>query len=139
MTLFKLKPVTVIDFSTLQRPRSPNTYLVCSNDFSASTPDQEAPIFPSPLKDLIRAWNTMIANQPRTEEIYKQDDGLLRTFVQRTKLVRFPDVISVEFVSLTDRSSTLALYSQSQYGYNDFGANQRRAKAWLSDLTICLG
>jgi uncharacterized protein (DUF1499 family) len=30
--------------------------------------------------------------------------------------------------------STLAIYSRSQYGYYDFGANKRRVEKWLEQL-----
>ena len=134
MPLFGLKPIDEIDFATLVRPTSPNTFLVCPAGFSASAPDQEAPMFNFSPDTLLSAWLGMIGDQPRTLEVNKSDDGLQRTFVQRTWFAGFPDVITVQVIALSSETSTLAIYSRSQYGYGDLGANKKRVTAWLSDL-----
>ena len=139
MALFKLKPIGTIDFARLARPVSPNTYLICPPGFSASAPDQEAPIFPHSRDRLISAWIDLIRNQARVVEIDKSDDGFQRTYVQRTRLAGFPDIITVQFIALSSEACTLAVYSRSQYGRSDFGANRKRVAAWLTDLEKRLG
>lgn len=76
----------------------------------------------------------MIENQSKIEEIDISSNGMQRTYVQRSHFIGFPDVITVEFFSLTENTATLGIYSQSQYGHSDFGANRRRIDAWLTDL-----
>ncbi len=138
MALFKVKPAETIDFETLIRPASPNTYLVCPPGFSAAEADQEAPIFDRPVQTLISAWHDLAAKLPRTQEIERSDDTMQRSYVQRTALMGYPDIITVLFFDLDGDRSTLAIYSRSQYGYSDMGANRRRVQTWLRDLSKAL-
>jgi uncharacterized protein (DUF1499 family) len=50
----------------------------------------------------------------------------------------FPDSITVRFIPLTPDSATLAIYSRSHYGRNDFGVNEARIRAWLTALERAL-
>ncbi|MBT4741513.1 MAG: DUF1499 domain-containing protein [Rhodospirillaceae bacterium] len=134
MALFKLKPIDTIDFATLVRPVSPNTFLLCPSGFSVSAPEQEAPMFEVSSDTLVSAWLDMIGDQARTVEVDRSDNGFQRTFVQRTWFAGFPDVITVLFIALSTETSTLAVYSRSQYGISDLGANKKRITTWLSAL-----
>ena len=60
-------------------------------------------------------------------------------FVQRTALLRFPDTVWVQLVALDAESSSLAIYSRSNYGYGDFGVNERRVRAWLAAIAEGIG
>jgi uncharacterized protein (DUF1499 family) len=55
--------------------------------------------------------------------------------VQRTPRLGFPDAIDVLYVDLPGGRSTRALYSRSQIGYRDLGANRARIERWLAHLT----
>ncbi len=134
MNLLSLKPIPPMDFADLYRPASPNTFLMCPAGFSASPADQEAPVFPCAQERLIANWETMVSAQPRTVEHDRSDDGLSRTYVQRSLLVGYPDVISVQFIAKNEVSCSLAVYSRSQYGHSDFGVNRRRVLGWLANL-----
>ena len=57
------------------------------------------------------------------------------TYVERTPLFRFPDVINVQFVEVDDNSSTLILHSASVYGQSDLGKNKERVTEMLSALS----
>jgi uncharacterized protein (DUF1499 family) len=134
MNLLSLKPIPAMDFADLSRPASPNTYLLCPAGFSASPPDQEAPIYTCHCALLITNWEAMISDQPRTVEHDRSDDGLSRTYVQRSLLVGYPDIISVQFIAKGETECSLAVYSRSQYGHSDFGVNRRRVLDWLANL-----
>jgi uncharacterized protein (DUF1499 family) len=41
----------------------------------------------------------------------------------------------VQFIPITETSSTLAVYSRARYGYYDFHVNENRVKKWLAALT----
>jgi uncharacterized protein (DUF1499 family) len=60
-------------------------------------------------------------------------------YIQRSALFRFPDVITVELVTLAPDRSSLAIYSRSRYGRSDFGVNRRRVLRWLSRLQRMVG
>jgi uncharacterized protein (DUF1499 family) len=76
----------------------------------------------------------VIAEQPRVTATRR--DGVARQFeyVQRSRVLRFPDVITVQLIPLGPDRSTLAVYSRSRYGRSDFGVNRRRVEDWLTRL-----
>ncbi len=55
--------------------------------------------------------------------------------VARTLFVRWPDWVTVRFIPLGEKRSTLAIYSRSVYGRSDFGANKNRITNWLARLS----
>ena len=133
-SLFKLKSIEPINFAALVRPTSPNTYLVCPEGFSAAEPDQEAPIFADNLATVIKAWETVVGEQPRMTEVEDlRTEGPQRTYVQRTALMGYPDIITVQVIDMDDDHTSLALYSRSQYGYSDMGTNKRRITTMAVD------
>lgn len=122
---------TGIDFATLVRPSSPNTYLACPKDRCAATADEDGPIYAMPPAQLFEQARTLLAAEPRTEVVQNQPDALRLVLVQRSAFFRFPDTITLQVFPLPDGTSTLAMYSQSNYGYGDFGVNKARVQAWI--------
>lgn len=123
-----------IDFKTLTRTERPNQYLVCPADFCAATPDVTSPIYNVSATGLRDQWLTMMAQQPRVQQVSLSQDGLQYDFLQRSRIMRFPDSITVRLIPLDDTTSTLAIYSRSHYGYSDFDVNRQRVEAWLAAL-----
>ena len=121
-----------IDFATLVRPSSPNTYLVCPKDRCTATIDQEAPTYALPPEQLFERARTLLSAEPRTELVQNQPDAMRLVLVQRSAFFRFPDTITLQVFPLPDGDSTLAIYSQSNYGYGDFGVNKDRVRAWIA-------
>ena len=120
-----------VDFATLVRPSSPNTYLVCPKERCAASADEGGPIYAVPAAPLFeRAW-TLLSAEPRTEVVQKQPELLRLVLVQRSAFFRFPDTITLQVFPLLDGDSTLAIYSQSNYGYGDFGVNKDRVRSWI--------
>ncbi|SLN34586.1 DUF1499 domain-containing protein [Oceanibacterium hippocampi] len=123
------------DFATLALPDSPNRYLVAPPGFTAATPDRAAPEFAMPAEALRDAFVAMLADEPDVIELARGDDGLLRHYLQRTPIIRWPDTVTVRFIALGEARSTLAIYSRSSYGYGDFGTNRARVEDWLGRLS----
>ena len=123
-----------VDFGTLVRPSSPNTYLVCPKDRCAAAPDEEGPIYAVPAAQLFERTRTLLAAEPRTDVVQDQPQILRLVLVQRSAFFRFPDTITLQVFPLPDGTSTLAVYSQSNYGYGDFGVNKDRVRAWIGLL-----
>ena len=131
--------LVTVDFAKLERPKSPNTYLVAPDGFTPGPSDSEAPVFGVSAEKLRENWNAMIAGQPQVEKIAESPDGLQIDYIQRTKLMHYPDWITVRFIPMpsdpeTGNYATLAVYSRSVYGYGDMGANKARVLAWLKRL-----
>ncbi len=127
-------PVQTIDFGNLVLKETPNQHLVCPPDFCAAKPHAESPVFNEPVQSLKEKWFALIERQPRTELAGSDQQNELYTFRVRTAVMHFPDDVTVQFIALDGKRSTLAIYSRSHYGYSDFGVNRRRIESWLREL-----
>ena len=122
------------DLRKFARPSSPNSYLICAKGLCASAADEDGPIFDlKPEKLLVAALK--VASQQSNTSPADADPALGQlVFIQRTAYLRFPDVVRVQAIAMPGGKSVLALYSHSVYGRYDFGANRRRARAWMEAI-----
>jgi hypothetical protein len=74
----------------------------------------------------------------RTEPLTAYADRLEASFVARSRIFGFPDVILLRVTPQGEAASTLTLHSSSLYGYSDFGVNGRRLEHWLARLGTVL-
>ena len=123
-----------VDLETLQRPTSPNTYLVCPRALTAAAVDREPPVYALPVAELERVWLAALAAEPRLREVASDPDRHRHLLVQRTPVLRFPDLIQVQFVAVPPDAATVCIYSRSVYGYSDLGQNRRRVEDWLARI-----
>lgn len=124
-----------VNFETLTRRTVPNDALACPQSLCIAKSDITPPVFAVSAPDLEKAFAKVIASEPRVEQMAWEDGGFTQRYVQRTKIMRFPDTISVRFIDLGDGRSTIALYSRSQLGEADFGVNRARIERWLEKLS----
>ncbi len=122
-----------IDFKEPLLTGRPNQYLVCPKDFCADTPNEIAPVFDVPADKLLSAVDEIMSSERRLTSVV-QSDPKRRSYVQRSKLFRFPDRITLQAVSPGDGKSSVAIYSQSKFGYRDAGVNAARVKRLLAGL-----
>lgn len=123
-----------VDFENLKIPNSPNYYFACPENFCNAVSNQIVPTFSMPVSALIQSWQAMIKQQPRTKLLQADISKHRYFYVQRSLIFRFPDYITVQFIAIDDYHSTVAIFSQSKYGYSDLGVNKKRVKAWLTQL-----
>jgi uncharacterized protein (DUF1499 family) len=122
-----------VNFATLTRRRTPNDALACPEGFcGAAAVDLPSPAFPVPPERLRVIVADVAAAEPGVEQVGR--DGLDDRYVVRTRLMRFPDTVNVRIIDLTGGRSTLALYSRSQIGASDLGANKARIRRWLQRI-----
>ena len=122
-------------FRSLQRPDSPNHWLVAPAGFPAK-PDAVAPVFSVPAARVQTALRTVV-QQTRGAMIYAETvDGL--HIVVTSAVFSFKDDVRVRVIPLSAQQSTLAIYSASRVGYWDLGTNRRRVEDWLVRLQIAL-
>lgn len=121
-----------VDFAKLTRRSSPNDALIHPPGAGAAA-DAEAPVFNMSAARLADALRAVALAEPRTLELPGAGGGRLR-FVQRSFLMRYPDVIDVLVIARDDGTSTLALYSRSAVGHSDLGVNRARLERWLAAL-----
>ena len=132
-------PGQSIEFSTLVLKDSPNQYLVCPEDLCNGQQHRVSAVYPTTAEDLASRWYDVVESKPRMEQKSIDNGGVNQVdYVQRTELMQYPDWITVRFIDLGDRQSTLAIYSRSVYGRSDMGVNQERIDAWLSELDSLL-
>jgi uncharacterized protein (DUF1499 family) len=132
--VFDIPEVPVIDFATLQRGPAPNQYLLCPAALCRTQTDGEAPVFDVSVSKLRAEWDELIADQPRVQVLRRDLTNEQIDYVQRSRLLRFPDIITVRFLPIDDTHATLAIYSRSVYGKGDMGVNRARVEEWLARL-----
>lgn len=124
-----------VDFTAITRSATQNDALICPSDFCGKTlADRVAPIFNAPVARLRDAVRVIEVNDPDVFSLARDEAKVQDRYLARTKLMRFPDTISVRFIDLGNGHSTLALYSRSQIGRSDFGVNKARLDDWIKQL-----
>ncbi len=122
------------DLQNLTLPSTNNYYLICPKGFCNVQPNEYTPIYNVSAEDLFNAWNQMLAKQLYVNIIGTIPAKAQYIYVQKSQFFGFPDYITVQFIAVSDNSSTLAVYSRSRYGLYDFGINKKRLQSWIAQL-----
>lgn len=137
--VFPIGDVPVVNFETLERAPVPNQYLLCPAGMCAAETDGAAPVFDMTRDQLQVAWDEMLAQEPRVQLLRRDVANMQIDYVQRSRLLHFPDLITVRFIPVDDTHATLAIYSRSIYGKGDLGVNRARIDGWLAKLKARAG
>ncbi|MGP1253143.1 MAG: DUF1499 domain-containing protein [Kiloniellales bacterium] len=124
----------ILDLQKLIPPGRPNWHLVVPNGWAHPHALGRAPRFDVSLDVLREALVGVVAEEPRCHIVGMEKEARQVEFEQKSRLFGFPDRIVVEFVTLGNGASTLAIYSRSLKGYWDFGVNRKRVERWLAAL-----
>ncbi|MAN46358.1 MAG: DUF1499 domain-containing protein [Alphaproteobacteria bacterium] len=128
-----------LDFSTLKRPKTPNTWLVAPPGFAdQATPDAEAPLFSCTAEELFARAEGMVAAHKRWELKAADPASRRMSFIAISKILRFKDDIDIAVLAGPEGSgkATLAIYSRSRVGRSDFGVNEKRIREILDTLAL---
>ena len=123
-----------VSFEQLERRASPNDALACPAGVCTASADINAALYPVTARELRIAFAEVIASEPRVTTVDVDETALTDRYIQRTGWLGFPDTIVVQFLERPDGQSTLAIYSRSQLGESDLGANKARIERWLAKL-----
>ena len=130
-----------IDFATLVRPSTPNTFLLAPDDFCKSdTPDQVSPRFEESPKDLFKLLTRLLRSDKCVRDMLEDPAGQAIRYVAVTPLLRFKDDVDIRILPAEpggrakDPGSTLAIYSRSRIGHSDLGANAKRVSRLMEKL-----
>lgn len=88
--------------------------------------------FDVPADKLSAAFDRVIANAPRIKSVANGDFGT--TYITRSRLMGYPDFISVKIVEISPTSAQIKLFARARFGYSDMGANEKRVKTLLDAL-----
>jgi uncharacterized protein (DUF1499 family) len=135
-SLFGPPDLGAVSFDTLRRRSTPNDALACPPDVCGANSDLLPPVFAASAKDLRLAFSKVIASEDRVVLVEVTDQDASERYIQRSRLMGFPDTIVVRFFERAGGQSTLALYSRSQLGRGDLGVNRARIERWLEKLTM---
>ncbi len=128
-----------VDFATLVRRDTPNDALACLPEFCAAKADVAAPVFAKPFGDVFLSIQNAVVHEPGLEQVDADaGQGTLR-FVQRSRLMGFPDTINVKVVPTADGGSAVLIYSRSQLGKGDMGVNLARVERWIGLIKSRVG
>ena len=129
------------DFSTLQNrlppPAVANEYIVAPRGVAprARVVDPGLAFEGTTAKELYPIIDKAIRAEGLVTPIAKDEATLRLEYVQRTPLLRFPDIITVQAVDLPGgKASSLAMHSYSIYGAGDLGTNKARVKTFLAAI-----
>lgn len=117
-----------LDPATITASGAANAFIVKPGGEGA---DIASPIYPETPEALLARFRVVALSQPRVR-VLSEADGFL-TLIERSKLMRFPDYISVRAVAV-DGGSALNIFSRARYGSEDAGVNRARVLAWLGEL-----
>lgn len=123
-----------IAFETLQRRATPNDALACPATLCAAKSDLDSPRYAVDARALRTAMAAVIASEPNTGRVDLDEAAGIERYVQRSERLGFPDTIVVRYLEEPGGRSTIAIYSRSQIGRSDLGANKARIERWLAKL-----
>lgn len=125
-----------VDFENLTRRSSPNDALACHPDICGdSQVDFATPVYPIPGARLREIVREVALAQPRTLLVYSARWEEEERFVVRSPLMRYPDTVVARVYGAGPGQAMLGLYSRSQIGHSDLGANRARLERWLDAIS----
>jgi uncharacterized protein (DUF1499 family) len=126
-----------VDWATLMRHATPNDALVCpAARYPNAQPDWEPKTYAMAPGELLTRLQQVAFAEPNVIKLPPAPNReLVARFIQRTRLMRYPDTIDIE-VFPAGAGSTLAIYSRSLIGAKDFGVNRARLARWLAALDV---
>lgn len=129
----------MIDFKNLKLRWTPNQYLVTPVGWGPERPHRESPVFARKSDDVYQAMRAAAFGEPRVQLLSEDTTRRKLELVQRTRIIRFPDYVSIEVAPLDSDRCAVLVYSRSRFGRRDFGVNRRRIDHWLGLLATRLG
>jgi uncharacterized protein (DUF1499 family) len=135
----RLYPDEAVVISALKPPLPGNAALACPPDYCAVAEAIPNPVFAVHSEQLLDNWIDVISKEPRVVMVASDLEQRRFSVIQHSALLRFPDIVTVEFIPLEGDRSSLAVYSRARYGRSDFGVNRKRVLRWLDRLQAAVG
>jgi uncharacterized protein (DUF1499 family) len=130
--------MSFLDFSTLRRPKSPNTSLLAPQDLTLKARvDRPSPVFDVDPDQLFARAEAYVRSVKTFRAIETDAAERALKFVAVTPLLRFKDDVDMRVLPVPGDAtkSLVAIYSRSRVGRSDLGTNGRRIDAILAALS----
>jgi uncharacterized protein (DUF1499 family) len=124
---------SLMDMMRIERPTTPNTFLAGPTDMNPR-PDAAIAPFTVPAAELFAKARALFDDLARTYVAAEFPAQRQVHYVVRSKLMNYPDLVTVQVNDAEAGRSTLAIWSRSVYGRSDFGVNRQRTEAWIAAL-----
>ncbi|KAA8492203.1 hypothetical protein FVE85_3641 [Porphyridium purpureum] len=131
LKLCLLAPAPETDLRALKTRSAGHSYLLAPDgvaDACDPPKDGTAPVFGVSAARLAEVVKAVMAEETNTVCKSDREEGGKRvsSYVCRTKLIGYPDLLMFEVIPVDDANATLAIYSRSVYGFGDWGVNKAR-------------
>ncbi len=113
---------------------NPNSWRVGPPGSGPQPLDGTTPVYHASPAYLAATFDAFAMSQPRVERLAVSDDDLSVTYVQRSRIMGFPDYFSIRFLDLGGGRTGVAAFSRARYGRSDLGVNRARVENWLAAL-----
>ena len=121
-----------VDPATIERPGTPNDFLVAPEGATQARPDRIATMRNAAPDDLLFQFDA-IARPAGAKPIAGSVKAGWITYVDRTLIMGYPDYITVKAITAGD-GSALIIWSRSRFGQSDWGVNKERIEDWLAKM-----
>jgi uncharacterized protein (DUF1499 family) len=123
-----------VSFAALERRTTGNDALACPLGVCTAPADVTATLYAVPAAELRRIFGERIMKEPRVTQVARDDAAMADRYIQRSRVMGFPDTIVVQYFDRPNGQSTLAISSRSRFGKGDMGVNRARVARWLALL-----
>ena len=130
----RLAASEAVSIAELHAPLPQAAFVTCPAGYCPAAEAVPSPSFDVPWARLHDYWTEVVSGEKRMILVRADPDVRRFVYIQHSPTFRFPDIITVEFVSLSPARSSIAVYSRSRYGKYDFGKNRKRVEKWLALL-----
>lgn len=121
-----------VDPLVAERPTTPNAYLLRDDGGDAPALILQA----SPAR-VAESLEQILANTPRVTRLAGSASQGWVTYVQRSRIMGYPDAISIRLTPVGD-GTRVDIFSRSRFGYGDGGVNAARVTRWMTRLEAAL-
>jgi len=118
-----------VDPMTVEKPAYPGHYLLRPEGGDAA-----GPVFDTDPQALMAQLHDVATAEPRVLVLAGSvADGHV-TYIARSRLMGFPDYVSVRAIPAEGGGARLAIFSRLRFGSDDMGVNRARVERWLDAL-----
>lgn len=96
--------------------------------------DSDSLIFDETPEHLAKRFHKFAMAKPGVSKLAGEPQGLWNTYIQRSKLMAYPDYISVKISETDTGKARLVVYSRARFGRSDLGVNKARIINWTTAL-----